>query len=67
MDEKFRVQLSKSQDNKYIFIASMSRTATEVRVLDADVPQNDDFKLFRARQQDVEVCRLRIWNFSLPN
>jgi oligopeptidase B len=54
MDEKFRVQLSKSQDNKYIFIASMSRTATEVRVLDADVPQNDDFKLFRARQQDVE-------------
>lgn len=55
MDEKFRVQLSKSQDGKYVFIACMSRTATEVRVLDADVPQNDDFKLFRARQQDVEV------------
>ncbi len=49
------MQLSKSQDGKYVFIACMSRTATELRVLDADVPQNSAFKLFRTRQPEVEV------------
>lgn len=45
--------LSKTLDEKYIFLESSSQVTTEIWYLDASQP-NAEFKLFAKRKQDVE-------------
>jgi oligopeptidase B len=52
-DERFDVSVSKSRDDKYIFIESSSHTTSEVRYFPADQPRSAP-KLVTPRAQDHE-------------
>lgn len=52
-DEIFSAYVSKSQDDKFIFINSQSVNSTEVQFLNADHPK-DQFKVFLQRQPKLE-------------
>lgn len=52
-DETFEISLSKSKSRKYIFISSSSTLSDEVRLIDADNPENESV-VFHARERDLE-------------
>eukprot|EP01122_Echinamoeba_exundans_P009007 TRINITY_DN3084_c0_g2_i1.p1 TRINITY_DN3084_c0_g2~~TRINITY_DN3084_c0_g2_i1.p1 ORF type:complete len:734 (-),score=200.03 TRINITY_DN3084_c0_g2_i1:39-2240(-) len=52
-DQRFNLGLSKTLDEKYIFLESSSQVTTEIWFLDANQP-NGEFKLFAARKQNIE-------------
>jgi oligopeptidase B len=52
-DQRFNLGLSKTLDEKYIFLESSSQVTTEIWFMDANQP-NAEFKLFAARKQNVE-------------
>ena len=51
-DKSNYIGVSKSKNNKYIFIHSQATMSAEVRMIDADKPTND-FKVFAPRMKDV--------------
>ncbi|MFX0091484.1 MAG: S9 family peptidase [Candidatus Hodarchaeota archaeon] len=52
-DEAYRLEFSKSKDEKYVFINLKSNITSEVWFLEADTPE-EQFKLVQARQKNVE-------------
>jgi oligopeptidase B len=52
-DATFDVSVYKSKSEKYVIISSESTLSTECRILPADLP-DQEFKVFQARQNDVE-------------
>jgi oligopeptidase B len=51
-DKSNYIGVSKSKNNKYIFISSNATMSTEMRLIDAAKP-NDVFKVFQPRMKDV--------------
>lgn len=51
-DEAFYLYISKTKSKKYLLITSASKTTTEVRYLDADLP-GDSFKVIHPRQHEM--------------
>lgn len=51
-DKSNYIGVSKSKNNKYIFISSNATMSTEIRMIDAAKP-NEEFKIFQPRIKDV--------------
>lgn len=51
-DKSNYIGVSKSKNNKYIFISSNATMSTEIRMIDAMKP-NEEFKIFQPRMKDV--------------
>jgi oligopeptidase B len=52
-DERFDIEISKSKNMDYIFLASLSETSTEYRFIDADRPLGE-LRVVDPRRDDVE-------------
>jgi oligopeptidase B len=52
-DERFDIDVSKSKDMKYVFLALLSETTTEYRFLDASLPSGE-FTMVDPRRNEVE-------------
>jgi oligopeptidase B len=53
-DERFRLDIYKTRSERYLILESESSTTTELRIASADEAAIE-FRLFRARQQDIEI------------
>lgn len=51
-DERFYLKVHSSESRKYLIVDSVSETTSEVRLLEADHPEND-LMLLQPREQDV--------------
>lgn len=51
-DKSNYIGVSKSKNNKYIFISSNATMSTEIRMIDATKP-NEEFKIFQPRMKNV--------------
>lgn len=52
-DEKFGIGIYKSKNDKYVFLASGSKTTDECQFLDANKP-NGNFRVIRPREEGIE-------------